>query len=135
MTYYINLYNLDISYAIQHWWLTISRWLAISKPVDLRNSWMPLYPILSKALHCWLENVRNSKKKCSNKPNIFLLPLSISELITSQKFFGTVWPPVGVTITFAKNWNLEMNFFFSEFFLKKMTSRGFLFHFLAKNGC
>ena len=61
-------------------------------------------------IHCWLENVRNSKKKCSNKPNIFLIPLSISELI-----FLTVWPPGGAIITFAENWNFELKFF-GEFF-------------------
>ena len=64
-------------------------------------------------VHCWLELVRNSKK-CSNKPNIFLIPLSISELTTSQNFFVTVWPPGGAIITFAENWNFELNFFFGE---------------------
>ena len=60
--------------------------------------------------NCWLEHVQNSKKM-PHKPNIFLIPLSISELNPSQNFFITVWPPGGANITFAENWNFKLNFF------------------------
>ena len=50
-------------------------------------------------------------KKCLHKPNIFLIPLNISELTTSQNFFGTVWSTGGVIIAFAENWNFELKFF------------------------
>ena len=62
-------------------------------------------------LHCWLEHVRNSKKKCPHMPNIFLIPVNISELTTSQNFFVTVWSPGGVIIAFAENWNFELKSF------------------------
>ena len=58
--------------------------------------------------HGWLEHVRNSKKNVPHKPNIFLIPLNISELTTSQNFFVIVWSPGGVIITFAENWNFEL---------------------------
>ena len=54
-------------------------------------------------------NVKETLKKCSHKLNIFLIPVSISELTTSQNFFVTVWPPGGAIITFAENWNFELN--------------------------
>ena len=50
-------------------------------------------------------------KKCPHKPNIFLIPLNISELTSSQNFFVTVWSPGGVIIAFAENWNFELKFF------------------------
>ena len=62
-------------------------------------------------------------KKCPHKPNIFLIPLNISELTTSQNFFVTVWSPGGVIIAFAENWNFELKFFLVNSFRKKMTSR------------
>ena len=68
-------------------------------------------------------NMYKTLKKCSNKPNIFLIPLSISELTTSQNFFVTVWPPGGAIITFAENWNFELKFFLVNSFREKMTSR------------
>ena len=68
-------------------------------------------------------NIYKTLKKCSNKPNIFLIPLSISDLTTSQKNFVIVWPPGGAIITFAENWNFELKFFLVNSFREKMTSR------------
>ena len=55
--------------------------------------------------------------------NIFLIPLNISELTTSQNFFVTVWSPGGIIIAFAENWNFELKFFLVNSFREKMTSR------------
>ena len=54
----------------------------------------------------------NMYEKCLHKQNIFLIPLYISELTTSQKNFLTFWPPGCAIITFAENWNYELNFLF-----------------------
>ena len=64
-------------------------------------------------------NMHKTLKKCSNKPNIFLIPLSMSEVTTSQNFFVNVWPPGGVIITFAENWNFVLKFFLVNSFKKK----------------
>ena len=66
--------------------------------------------------------------------NLFLIPVSISKLTTSQIFFATVWPPGDATITFAKNWNFEPKFFVVNTFLEKMTSVGFWINYLPKYG-
>ena len=58
-------------------------------------------------------------KKSPHLPNIFLIHISISELNPSQILFGTVWPPGGVTITLAKNWNFWLKFFGGNPFWKK----------------
>ena len=62
-------------------------------------------------------------EKSSDKRNTFLIPLSISELTTSQKFFVTVWQPGGIIITLTENWNFELKFFLVNPFREKMTSR------------
>ena len=79
-------------------------------------------------------NIYKTLKKCSNKPNIFLIPLSISDLTTSQKNFVIVWPPGGAIITFAENWNFELKFFLVNSFREKITSRVFWINSLSKNG-
>ena len=63
-------------------------------------------------------------------PNIFLIPLYISELTTSQIFFATVWSPGGVIITFAENWNFQLKCFGA---FSKSTLRVFWINFLSKN--
>ena len=68
-------------------------------------------------------NMYETLKKCSHKPKIFLTPLSVSGLTTSQNFFVTVWSPGGVIIAFAENWNFELKFFLVNSFREKMTSR------------
>ena len=100
-----------------------------------KNTFNSVQIIISNESHCWLENVRNSRKKCSNKPNIFLILLSISELTTSQKFFITVWPPGGANITFAENWNFELKFLLANSFMKKIISRVFWINFTNCKYC
>ena len=51
-----------------------------------------------------------------------------------SKFFVTVWPPGGIIITFAENWNFELKFFLVNTVRKKITSRVFWINFLYKNG-
>ena len=68
-------------------------------------------------------NMYVTLKKWPHKQNIFLIPLNISELTKSQKFFVTVWPPGGVTIAFAENWNFELKFFWVNSIREKLTSR------------
>ena len=58
--------------------------------------------------------------------------MRISELTPSQILFGTVWPPGGVTITLAKNWNFWLKFFGRNLIWKKMTSNIFWAQFSSK---
>ena len=58
-------------------------------------------------------------------PNIFSIPLSISELTASQKIFVTVWPPGGAIMTFAENWNFGLKFFLVNSLREKITSSVF----------
>ena len=60
-------------------------------------------------------NMPETLKKCSYKPKLLFIPLSISELTTSQNIFVTVWPSGGTIITFAENCNFEL-IFFGKFF-------------------
>ena len=52
--------------------------------------------------HCRLE------KMLEQGNYIFDIYLSVSELISSQNFFVTVWPPGPDIIAFAENWNFEL---------------------------
>ena len=83
---------------------------------------MYLYPGTMSQYTVGLNMYENLKKMLA-KPNILLIPLSISELTTSQNFFVTVWPPGGVIITFAENCNFELKFILVNSFKEKMTSR------------
>ena len=55
-------------------------------------------------------------RKCSHKLNIFLIPVSISELTSCHNFFGTVLPLDGARIPFFKDWNSKLKGFFGESF-------------------
>ena len=65
-------------------------------------------------------NMYETLKKCSHKPNIFLIPLSISELTTRQNFFVNVWPPGGTIIIFAENWIFEVEYLLVNSLGKKL---------------
>ena len=98
----------------------------------LKGSWVIAWEIHTQ--HTVGLNMYETLKKCWNKPNIFFIPLSISELTTSQNFFVTVWPPGGTNITFAENWNFELKFFLVNSFREKITSRVFWINSLSKYG-
>ena len=64
-------------------------------------------------------NMSETLQNMLAQAKLFLVPISISELTTSQNFFGAVWPPSGATTTFTKNWNFDLKIFFGESFQGK----------------
>ena len=65
--------------------------------------------------------------------NLFLVPLNIPELVSSEIFLIRVWFPGGAAIIFAQSWNFELKFFVDDPFMQKIISLGVGSHFLPKN--
>ena len=71
-------------------------------------------------------------KKCQKKRNIFLVSLTIPELISREIFLIHVQLPGGAAIIFAQSWNFDLKFFVDNPFMQKINSTGMGSHFLPK---